>query len=576
MIKAFTPVLVLGLLVAGCARIQPQGEILEPLTEEQLKELPPTGPGVKADILYLLLAAEIAGQRGQYPLALDYYLQVAEKVPDVWVAERAARIALYLQDYEKASRALALWLQRAPDSPAAHKAALMLTLERAQIDQAVSHFDRLLRLTPEKERSKALLDILRFMDRKVDKDTALAVMERISQRFAGSPEVLYAHAMLALRHGEIRQALNQVTRALALRPDWEKLRIMQSRLLIQLGEAGKARKVLADLVRENPENLQLRLLYAQLLLKQEAFAEAEKQLRRILERQPGHPDALYAYALVNLQKGDIREARRALLRLLKQPKWRSEAYYYLGRIALRQKDVQQAVEWFDKIKEGRLAFDARLNAALALAQINKIDEALQRLDQLADRYPQRRLQIHLIRAEILTRAREYAAAFEALSEALADFPANPDLLYARALVAEQMGNPQQAIVDLRAALEKRPDDPNTLNALGYTLLEYGGPLEEARELLEKAIRLKPDDAAVLDSYGWLQLKLGNFSEALQYLQQAYAKSPDLEIAYHLGEVYWALKRFDKAREIWRQALEQAKDDPRWQKFYQRVRDRLNP
>ncbi len=576
MIKAVASVLVVGFVIAGCARFHPQAEAPQPLTGERLKELSLTGPDVKADILYLLLSAELAGQKGRYPLALQYYLQVADKVPDAWVAERAARIALYLQDYDKADQAVKLWLERAPDSPAAHLAALQLALQRNRIEAAVSHFARLLQLTPEAKRSAVLLDILRFMDRKVSKDTALAVMAQVSRRFADSPEVLYAHALLALHHGKIRLALDQVTRALALRPDWEKLHVLQSRLLIQLGETGKARQVLAELVRKHPDNLQLRLLYAQLLLKQEAFAEAEKQLRRILRRQPDHPDALYAYALVNLRKGDDAEARKALMRLLKQPKWRSEAYYYLGRIAQQHRKVEEAVRWFDKIESGSLVFDARLNAALALAQSGRIDEALKRLERLADRYPQRRLQIYLIRAEILTRAQKYQAAFETLSEALADFPADPDLLYARALVAEQMGNPHQAIVDLRAALEKRPDDPHILNALGYTLLEYGGSLEEARELLEKAIRLKPDDAAVLDSYGWLQFKLGKVSEALTYLQRAYAKAPDLEIAYHLGEVYWALKRYDKAREIWLRGFEEGKGDPRWQKFFQKVRDRLNP
>ncbi len=535
-----------------------------------------TGPGVKADILYLLLSAELAGRKGRYPLALQYYLQVADKVPDAWVAERAARIALYLQDYDRADQAVKLWLQRAPDSPAAHRAALQLALRRNRVDTAVSHFVRLLQLTPEAERSAVLLDILRFMDQKVSKETALTVMAQVSARFTDSPEVLYAHALLALRHGKTHLALDRITRALALRPDWEKLRVLQSRLLVQLGEAGKARQVLAEVVRKNPDNLQLRLLYAQLLLKQEAFAEAEKQLKRILRRRPDHPDALYAYALVHLRKGDDAEARKALMRLLKQPKWRSEAYYYLGRIALRRQNVQEAIRWFDRIESGNLVFDARLNAALALAQSGRIDEALKRLERLADRYPQRRLQIYLIRAELLTRAQKYQAAFETLSEALADFPADPDLLYARALVAEQMGNPHQAIVDLRAALEKRPDDPHVLNALGYTLLEYGGSLEEARELLEKAIRLKPDDAAVLDSYGWLQFKLGNLSEALTYLQRAYAKSPDLEIAYHLGEVHWAMQQYDKAREIWRRGFEEGKGDPRWQKFFQEVRDRLNP
>ena len=50
--------------------------------------------------LYDLLLAEIAGQRRQFPVALENYLSQAEKTKDPAVAERATRIAQYLRDPE--------------------------------------------------------------------------------------------------------------------------------------------------------------------------------------------------------------------------------------------------------------------------------------------------------------------------------------------------------------------------------------------------------------------------------------------------------------------------------------------
>lgn len=531
---------------------------------------------IKGDILYALLAAELAGRRGDYPLALKLYLQVLDKVPDPRVAERAARIALYLKQYDKAAEAVKRWLQQAPDSPDAHELALILALRQGETDAAAAHFIRLLTLTPPSRRTDVLMEILRFMDHSVDRKVAAAVMAQVSRHFADSPEVLYAHAMLALRQGDVREALAQVSRAVKLQPESTRLRLLQSQLLTRLGESDKARRILRDLVREHPDDLQLRLLYAQLLLKLKDFDAAEAELKRILKRDPDHPDALYAYALVNLQQGRDKVAEKTLRRLLRQPKWRTEAYYYLGRIALRNHRYQEALAWFDKVEGDKLGFDARINAVMALAKLKRIDEALRRIEVLYDRYPNFRLQLHLLKAEILTQAHGLQAAFDALTQALADFPAHPDLLYARALVAEQMGKPHQVIADLRAALEKKPDDPNLLNALGYTLLEYQGPLDEARTYLEKAIRLKPDDPAILDSYGWLQYRLGHYSQALEYLQRAYAANPDPEIAYHLGEVYWALGQRDQARKVWRKALAEAGDDPRVAKFRKRVADRLAP
>lgn len=581
MVKSSLPPAILVCLVflTGCARLQLQGESREeapePITPEQLQELPLTGTSDKADVLYQLLVAEIAGQSGDYPLALKYYLEVAEQVSDPWVAERATQIGWYLNDIEKAKRAAKLWLERAPRSLDAHKVALMLVLQAGETEPTVAHFSRVLELAGDNQ-SEVLLDILRFMDRNVPKETALEVMAAVSRRFPHSPEVLYAHAMLALRKGETRLALEQISRAVALRPDWPKLRLMQSQLLVHLGEDSKARQILKELTAKHPQDVQLRLLYAQLLLKQQAFDEALLQLERVLQLEPDHPDALYAHALVNLQKGRDEEADWSLRRLLKQPKWRNEAYFYLGRIAAHQEKYEEALSWFDRIdKKGELAFDAQVHAVAVLAKLGRVREALQRMDQLRDRFPDRKLQLYLMEAEIRTNRKDYQGAFTTLTRALEDFPGSADLFYARALVAEQMGKVDAAIDDFKAAVGKHPEDANLLNALGYMLLEHTDQIQEARGYLDKAIRLKPDDPAILDSYGWLWYKLGDYPQALQYLQQAYALHPDPEIAFHLGEVLWALGRKQEARRLWREILK-APQDERVQSLIERFRDRLEP
>ncbi|MBZ4201685.1 MAG: hypothetical protein LAC70_00975, partial [Methylovulum sp.] len=53
--------------------------------------------------LFMLLTAEIAGQRGQYEIALEGYLETAKRVNDARFAERAAMIAMYIKDEKKLS-----------------------------------------------------------------------------------------------------------------------------------------------------------------------------------------------------------------------------------------------------------------------------------------------------------------------------------------------------------------------------------------------------------------------------------------------------------------------------------------
>jgi tetratricopeptide (TPR) repeat protein len=54
---------------------------------------------------------------------------------------------------------------------------------------------------------------------------------------------------------------------------------------------------------------------------------------------------------------------------------------------------------------------------------------------------------------------------------------------------------------------------------------------------------------MLDTYGWALHHAGRNEEALQYLLNAYERHPTMYcIHYHLGVVYLALSRPEKARE----------------------------
>jgi len=50
--------------------------------------------------------------------------------------------------------------------------------------------------------------------------------------------------------------------------------------------------------------------------------------------------------------------------------------------------------------------------------------------------------------------------------------------------------------------------------------------------------------------------MGKFEEAVKYLNQAYERRPEAEIAAHLGEALWMFNRQDEARRIWREGVKQ--------------------
>jgi tetratricopeptide (TPR) repeat protein len=156
-------------------------------------------------------------------------------------------------------------------------------------------------------------------------------------------------------------------------------------------------------------------------------------------------------------------------------------------------------------------------------------------------------------SQLARELKDYKRAYQIDSSALKENKNAPELLYERALVAEEMGNVPQAEKDLHGYLALKPNDAQGLNALGYTLVSHTTRYKEAQVLLEKALKADPDNPAILDSVGWLHYKLGHLQVALGYLERAWAAFQDPEVGAHYGEVLWKLGRKDDARRIWQQA-----------------------
>ena len=156
--------------------------------------------------------------------------------------------------------------------------------------------------------------------------------------------------------------------------------------------------------------------------------------------------------------------------------------------------------------------------------------------------------------DLYSQQEKYQQGFDVLTTALLEEPENTKILYARALLAEKLGNMQALEDDLSYIISKNPEDANALNALGYTLVDKTTRYAEAKTYLDKAIALKPSEPIIMDSYGWLLFKLNRADEALTYLQAAYERLPQTEITAHLVEVLWSLGRKDEAKSILAEAL----------------------
>jgi len=220
-------------------------------------------------------------------------------------------------------------------------------------------------------------------------------------------------------------------------------------------------------------------------------------------------------------------------------------------IAQSEGDTDTALLYYRQVDGGEEFIPARATGAQMLIEDDRLIDARAFLRVERMRHDDYFTDLVKLEVQLLDELGETDDADALLGRELARTPDDTDLLYLRAMRAWEKGDVEQMEEDLSHILRIEPDNAVALNALGYTLadLDFPGRLDEARELIERAYALDGDNPAVLDSLGWVHYRQGNLEEALSWLEQAYARMPDQEIAAHLAEVLHALERSDEARQI---------------------------
>ena len=109
-------------------------------------------------------------------------------------------------------------------------------------------------------------------------------------------------------------------------------------------------------------------------------------------------------------------------------------------------------------------------------------------------------------------------------------------------------------------MERDPDDPFTLNYLGYWWAESGHHLTQAIELIEQAVRLRPDSGFFVDLRLAGYIINSNYQLAVEFLEKATMLEPeDAVIISHLGDAYWQTNRYNEAHFKWRYAAQITND-----------------
>lgn len=581
-------------LIVGCAS-PPHGEPPTPQSEaapapqnpapeetprasRPLPDVELTGP-----LLYEIVKAEVAVQRGEAGTAFATLMKVARETHDPRLARRATEVALGARSAGQALEAAQLWRELDGGSPEADQTYTSLLVASGRYDEAKPLLQQQIR---EEEDPLAMLErIQRLLARAPDQPKAFALLDAIAAPYvkdhkrAFDVHLILAHGAHAA--GDSARAAEEIRAALAMKPDSEQAAITAAQFLLESKSKAESASradaiaLLSDFLHRNPSAAEARLAYARLLIGDGRNEAARAQFEELLRRDPGSPDPLFALGVLSLQADLRTEARDYFQRYLKAVEDGADrepdpAFLNLARIAEDEQKYDEAFDWLHRVHSPEQLLTARIREAFLLAKVNRLDDALKTLREAPAETADDHTQITLSEGQILRDAHRYQESYDLLSAALEGAPDDPNLLYETAMSAERLDHLDVMETHLRHLVQLRPDYAHAYNALGYTFADRNIRLNEAYELIDKALQLAPDDGFILDSMGWVEYRLGNLSAARDYLRRAYRLKPEADVAAHLGEVLWRQGDHEGARNVWREANRRESDNETLKETLQRL------
>jgi len=504
---------------------------------------------MSGELLYEILLGEMNLRHGEPVAGFSLLLDAARKSNDVQLYDRAVEIALQARSGDGALMAARAWTQAWPQDRKANNQLLQILIAVNQVAETLEPLKKEIALASEAERDTVINLIPRHYARVSDKKRAAHVVQQALEPYLNKNNTTGAVAWTSL--GRLRLATDDITGALEAVKKGQASDIKaQGPTLLAMELMSKKVVEAEPLVQQGlrkQDGTEMAMGYVRVLIELERYKEATDQLQAITRKDPKLADAWLVLGSLQFEQGLDKEAEASLAR-----------YVNLASKAPTDNNTRGLNQ-------------AQTRRAALLARQGKLSEARELIHQIpANNADEQRSRV-LAEVQLLREHHQWQAAFDLLAANSGD---DTDLVYEQAMLAEKLNQLDVMETLLRQVIAKNPSYYNAYNALGFSMADRNIRLPEAKQLIVKALTFAPEDPFITDSLGWVEFRLGNLGAALSHLQKAYKDRADAEIAAHLGEVLWKMKRQDEALQVWREGLNTAPNNETLQETLQRLKPAL--
>src|SRR5665213_887041 len=443
--------------------------------------------------------ATVLGIKGDATGAADLLKRASEKNPSADSLKRLADAYEQMKQYSLAADTLRQALEFSPqDAPDIERKMAMYLISAERYDDALAAYQKLV------------------MDDSTDADSYL----RMSQIYRQKHDLVKA-----------REAADK---AKAIDPNNIQIQLNELYILQAEGKAAEAIDVLKGIIQKTQ---QASYDPAQLENRDELLEQLAVMQRLADQTQP----ALDTYRQMAVL--DPSKAPHASASII-------DTYMGGKEFQKAQDEADAAIKKFPNDREVRVGRDS------LLAEMGKTDAAVADVKKLLDGKDDRGIELAL--ADLYVKGRKWDDAAKALDAAEKQSVSQDDKIdvwFKRGAMFERMKNVAAAETEFRKVLAVMPNNPATLNYLGYMLTDRNLRLPEALAMIQKAVDQDPNNSAYLDSLGWTYFRMGKLPEAEENMRRAVELTPhDPTMRDHYAEVLFKASKVREAIAQWEASL----------------------
>ncbi|GAB3198560.1 tetratricopeptide repeat protein [Pontibacter aydingkolensis] len=434
-----------------------------------------------------------------------------------------------------------------------------LQTEQKQFDAAAQAYNDLMRNVPKSE--EYLFNLADLYLAQARYDDALKTYERIEKQFGELEQLTVSRQQIYLRQKNIDKAIQEGEKLIASYPTEARYFLAQAELYNASKKTDQAIAVLDEALRIEPNNPFAHLMLSDLYRQKGNLAESEKRVKKAFSSPELDIDTkvrILVDFIRQLPNPAIEQVSLELvdLTILNHPD-EAKAYAVAGDLqTIVGKKEKARNNYLEAVKLDDSHFKIWQQIVLLDAELSQADSLVVHSEKALELFPNQAVfwfyngTGHMIE-------KNYTKAVRALEHGKRLSAGEAELV---AQFNLQLGDSYNSLKEYKksdeayeAVLAHDANNAHVLNNYSYFLSLRNENMQKAKAMSERLIKQHPTNPTYLDTYAWVLYKLGEYTEARKYLEQAVAISDDATIVEHYGDVLFKLGKKEEAVSQWQKA-----------------------